>query len=397
VLNEDQEIAAATDNQIRFYQGGGGNNKPQPGSKSGWEVCSPENAPRFSAVGYFFAKKLRSELKSPVGTIVLAAGGRPAEWFTPERMMTGDVDFQAQKIQAQAVRDELGAKGAADKKAGADYKKELDKARSKGEKAPQKPTNQLTAEETSRLSESSIILDFGFIYERDIHPVAPFPIKGFLWYQGESNATRGDKYAALMSRLIQGWREDWGRQLPFVIVALAGYGKPEPWTPRQGSYPLVREAMIKVTETVPNVGVISAIDAGEADNIHPLDKKPVGERAALWALNHVYGRKVVSDGPKFGKTVFSEDKAEVSFLENADGLTLKSPGGFELAGVDQKFFPAKAEFKGNALEITAPGVKNPVALRYAFLNFPECTVYNGAGLPALPFRTDDWPVKSTTP
>ena len=401
VLNEDQEVAAATDSKIRFYQGGGGNNKPQPGAQSGWVICSPETAPHFSAVGYFFAQKLRAELKLPVGMIVLAAGGRPAEWFTPERMMAGDADFQAQKIKAKAVRDELGVKGDADKRAAGDYKKKLTEARSKGGKAPPKPADQLTAEQSKRLGEVGVILDFGFIYERDIHPVASFPVKGFIWYQGESNATRGERYAGLMSKLIQGWREDWGQLLPFIMVALAGYqnGAPSPvvMSAKGESYPLVREAMIKVSETVSNVGVISAVDVGEAANIHPLNKKPVGERAALWALNHVYGQKVVAEGPKFGQVEFLAGKAVVYFTANADGLALKSPGGFELAGADRKFFPAKAALKGGALEVIAAEVGKPVALRYAFLNFPECTIYNGAGLPALPFRADDWPVNPIVP
>lgn len=399
VPNADQEVAAATDSEIRFYRGGGGNNAPLPGSKSGWEVCTPENAPHFSAVGYFFARKLRSELKTPVGIMPLAAGGRPAEWFIPERMMAGDADFQAQKIKAKAVRDELGAKAAADKKAWADFKKQADDAKRKGEKPPPRPVYQLTAEEAARFGECGLILDFGFIYERDIHPLAPFPIKGCVWYQGEANAKQGDQYAPLLIKLIESWREDWGKPLPFLVVALAGWGKPEPWTSgnQGGSFPLVREAGIRVAEALPQVGVISAVDVGESANIHPLNKKPVGERAALWALNHVYGRPVVSDGPKFGKVDFSSGKAIVAFAANSDGLMLKSPGGFELAGADRKFFTATAVLQGETLEVTALEVAKPVALRYAFLNFPECTVYNEAGLPALPFRTDDWPVKPVAP
>ena len=134
-------------------------------------------------------------------------------------------------------------------------------------------------------------------------------------------------------------------------------------------------------------------DVGEARDIHPLNKRPVGERAALWALNHVYEQKVVSAGPGFAKVTFADGKATVAFIKDAEGLALRGPGGFELAGEDRKFFPAKAELKGTSIEVTAAEVSKPVALRYAFLNFPECTIYNGAGLPALPFRTDDWPVR----
>ena len=160
---------------------------------------------------------------------------------------------------------------------------------------------------------------------------------------------------------------------------------------------MVREAMIKVSERVPGVGVISAVDVGEAGNIHPLNKKPVGQRAALWALNHVYGQKVVSEGPGFGNVDFSNGKAVVPLTGSKEGVVLKSAGGFELADASRRFYPAKAELKGETLEVIAPEVAKPVALRYAFLNFPECTVYNGAGLPAMPFRTDDWPVNPGEP
>jgi len=393
VLNGEAEAAAAADDQIRFYQGGGNNSKPQTITKDTWAVCSPESAARFSAVGFFFAKKLRSQQKVPVGLICLAAGGRPAEWFVPERMMEKDADFQAQKACALALKDQLGAKAAADKEAAGEYRKVLTEARSKGTKAPPRSPDQLTKEEAAKLNEAGLYLDFGFLYRRDMQALNPVPLAGFIWYQGESNATRGEQYAALMTKLIQGWREDWGgKPMPLIMVALAGYqcGVPTPtvMTDKGVSWPLVREAMIKVSETVPNVGVVSAVDVGDPTNIHPPNKKPVGERAALWALNHVYGHKVISEGPKFGKIDLSSGKAVVAFAANAEGLMLKSSGGFELAGEDRKFVPAKAELKGATLEVSTPAVSNPVALRYAFLNFPECTVYNGAGLPALPFRTD---------
>ena len=402
VLNGEAEVAAAADDQIRFYQGGGNNSKPQTATKESWAVCTPESAAHFSAVGFFFAKKLRSEHKVPVGLICLAAGGRPAEWFVPERMMEKDAEFQARKAEAQALKDKLGAKAEADKKASSEYRKILMAARAKKEKAPPAPTNQLTQAEAAQLNDAGLYLDFGFLYRRDMQALNPVPLAGFIWYQGESNATRGERYAVLMTKLIKGWREDWGgKPLPIIMVLLAGYqageAAPTAVTAKGVSYPLVREATIKVSETVPNAGVVSAVDVGEATNIHPANKKPVGERAALWALNHVYGQKVVSEGPKFGKVEFSAGKAVVHFTANAEGLTLKSPGGFELAGENRKFVPAQAALKGGALEVMAAEVGNPVALRYAFLIFPECTIYNGAGLPALPFRTDDWPVKPVAP
>jgi hypothetical protein len=142
---------------------------------------------------------------------------------------------------------------------------------------------------------------------------------------------------------------------------------------------------------LPHVGVISATDLGSG-NIHPPNKKPVGERAALWALHHTYGQNIISEGPGFGKVEFTAGKAVVPVTTNKDGLVLKSPKGFELAGENQNFYPANAVLQGDTIVVTSPQVPTPVALRYAFFNSPKCTVYNNAGLPALPFRTDDWPV-----
>jgi len=393
VTNGEAEAAAATDTQIRFYEGGGNNSSPPKTVKETWAVCSPESAARFSAVGYFFAKKLRSARNVPVGLICLAAGGRPAEWFVPERVMDKDAEFQSNKAAALAVKAQLGAKADADKKAGLEQRKLVLEARSKRAKTPPQAPNQLTPEEAAKMSAAQVYLDFGFLYRRDMQALNPLPLAGFIWYQGESNATRGEKYAALMTKLINGWREDWGgKPRPLIMVALAGFGQPIVSSAKGESWPLVREAMIKMAASVPNVGVVSAVDVGDATNIHPANKKPVGERAALWALNHVYKQPVVAEGPGFGKVEFAAGKALVNLTTNKDGLVLKSPGGFELAGADRKFVPAKAELLGDKLTVTAPEVSQPVALRYAFLNFPECTVYNGAGLPAMPFRTDDWPV-----
>ena len=381
VTDADKEVAAATDSQIRLFTG------------RNWVVCSPETAPEFSGTAYFFAKRLRSELKVPVGLLVSASGGTAAELWTPSQTLEGDPEFAKLKAKASAIKEEFGARYLEDQKAAAAWKKQVEDAKQKGQKIPTAPVPQLTPEQTFLVSDSAPILSEGGLYKAKIRPLAPFNIKGAVWYQGESNARRGEVYHLLMTNLIRGWREDWKKPFPFVMVGLAGFGKPEAWTPNQGSYPLLREAQIETAKMLPNVGVVSALDVGHATNIHPPDKQSVGERAALWALKNVYGRReIVAGGPKFGAVTFGKGKAEVIFEEDASGLVLKSAQGFELAGADRKFVPAKAELKGGRIEVSAPGVEEPEALRYAFLNFPECTVYNGAGLPALPFRTDKWTV-----
>lgn len=380
VLDADKETAAATDGTIRLFQAG-----------KGWRVCSPETVPEFSGTAYFFARHLRAELKSPVGVLLAVAGGTAAERWTPARVLESDASFQSLKLKAKTLNED--PRLAEDRKAMEAWKKEVEAAKSAGTQAPAAPKLQLTPEQNFAAQDSAPVLTTGSLYENNIRPLAPFNIKGAVWYQGESNARRGELYASLMGHLIGGWREDWGTPFPFVVVTLAGFGKPEPWTPNQGSYALMREAQIQVARDVPGVGVVSATDVGEASNIHPPNKQAVGARAALWALNHVYKRNTVSEGPVFGEVTFSPGKAVVPVLKSGDGLHLKGPGGFELAGIDHNFVPATAELKGSEIEVRALGVEHPTSLRYAFRNFPECTVYNGAGLPALPFRTDRRPVE----
>ncbi len=381
VVDAEKEIAAATDSNIRVFNG------------KIWMVSSPENAPQFSGTAYFFARQLRSELKVPVGVLVSASGGTAAELWTPPSALKDDAQFAALTAKATAIRDEFGERFASDQTAVAAWKKQVEEARSKGEKPPSTPLSSLTPEQAFAVSDSAPVLKVGALYSSKIQPLAPFNIKGAVWYQGESNARRGEFYTALMASLIKGWRQDWDRSFPFVIVGLAGFGKPEPWTPNQGSYALLREAQIRTAETVQGVGVISALDLGQPSNIHPPNKQDVGRRAALWALHHVYSKQtIVPEGPKFPQVIFTNGKASVHFKDHADGLVLKASDGFELAGDDHKFVAANATLRNNAIEVSAPGVDAPVALRYAFQNFPVNSVYNGAGLPALPFRTDNWPL-----
>jgi sialate O-acetylesterase len=380
-LHADEEVASATDSQIRVYQAG-----------KGWRVCSPQTAPEFSATAYFFARQLREQLKAPVGLLIAASGGTAAEPWAPLRTLEGDPVFDGLKAKATALKEEFGPRLLEDQAALAAWKKQVEHARAAGEQPPAMPEPQLTPEQSFAVSDSAPLLRAGSLYENNIRPLAPFNIKGALWYQGESNARRGEVYASVMGHLIEGWREDWGKPFPFVLVTLAGFGKPEAWTPTQGSYPLVREAQIRVAQQVPGAGVVCAVDVGDATNIHPPNKQAVGRRAALWALKNVYERPLVPAGPVFGEVVFSAEKAEVPVKENGEGLMLKGPEGFELAGADGQFYPAQAVLRGSSIVVTAPGVTRPSALRYAFQNMPACTVYNGAGLPALPFRTDRWSV-----
>ncbi len=383
VLNADEEVAQATDSEIRLFRPG-----------EGWMVCSPQAAPAFSGTAYFFARRLRSELKAPVGLILAAMGVASVEQWTPGCSFEGDPAFEASKAKAAAFGDEWGQAFTEHQKAMNLWRKEAEKAKAAGQPEPPRPDSPLSPGQMLLLRDSRPFLEAGQLFERRIRPLIPLSVKGVLWYHGETDARRSEFYGNTLQRLIRGWRQEWGRALPFGLVTLAGVGGAEPWAPFRGSFALIREAQIEAAQKIPEVRVISATDLGlKSYTTYPPNKQAVGERSALWALAHVYGRKSVADGPKFGEIGFAPGKAWVELRENAEGLRLTGPGGFELAGADRKFIPAKAQINEGRIELTAPGLEKPEALRYAFGNFPECTVYNGAGLPALPFRTDRWPVQ----
>lgn len=395
VPDGEKVIAESTDDQIRFFvEESKASPQPQSRPVGSWRVLSPETAPYISAVACFFVKQIRSELKIPAGAIVSAVGATPAEAWTPARDYFSDPQLAEVKNKVTAVKAEVVPQMKEDWKAIAAWKQQVDEAKAKGTQPPPQPPSAVPADKAALIRILSPITAPGGLYNGKIHPLAPFNIRGAVWYQGENNAPRGEYYAATMKRLISGWREDWDKPFPFVMVALAGWGPALPWNDKQdGSFATVREAQIKVADLLPDCGVISAVDVGNQGSIHPRDKRPVGQRAALWALQRVYAKNIRGTGPVIKKVDFASGKAVVTIGGDRDGLMLKTPGGFELAGEDRNFVTAKAEIKGEAVEVSAPGVEKPVALRYAFLNFPECTLYNSAGLPALPFRTDDWPIR----
>ena len=393
VLNQEQEIAAANDDQLRvFTDSSNGSGVPQTRSKGSWQVTSPQTVPRFSATAYFFARELRQTLKRPVGMIVSAVGGTAAEPWTPPTALAKDPGYLALKAKVEALDREFGPRLSADQKADAAWKLAADAAKAAGKPAPPRPVGSLSEEERNRLRDLAPVLKLGNLYHGKIHPLAPYTIAGAVWYQGESNARRGEAYALTMTGLITGWRADWGKPFPFVFVALAGFDGAKAITSHMGSFPLIREAAIQVSTTLPGVGVVSAADVGNAGNIHPPNKQAVGKRAGLWALEHVYQQPVTGSGPGAPAVVFTAGQATVTWTKDQKGLRLTGPGGFELAGADQQFVAAQAVLQDGIVTVTAPGVTTPVALRYAFLNHPTCTVYNGADLPALPFRTDSWPL-----
>jgi sialate O-acetylesterase len=225
-----------------------------------------------------------------------------------------------------------------------------------------------------------------------IHPLVPYGIQGAIWYQGESNAGRAHQYQTLFSAMIQDWRAAWGgRDFPFVLVQLANF-TPRLEQPADSDWAELREAQTMATQ-LPNVGMAVIIDIGEAADIHPKNKQDVGARLAAWALANTYKRDVPSSGPMYAGNTVEQGKIRITFTHADSGLVKvgEKLTGFAIAGADKKFVWANAVVDGDTLLVSSPEVPSPVAVRYGWANNPACNLYSRAGLPASPFRTDDWP------
>lgn len=228
------------------------------------------------------------------------------------------------------------------------------------------------------------------IYNAMINPILPFTIKGVIWYQGESNADRPYEYERLFPLLINDWRSKWHEgNFPFYFVQIAAYSASD--QPPAADWPALREAQLK-TLSVPNTSMAVTIDIGDYYRIHPQNKQEVGRRLALIARAKTYGENVVYSGPLYQSQKINGDKIELSFSETNDGLVARGDTlkGFTIAGNDKIFHPANVMISGDKVIVSCPGVPHPVAVRYGWANFPACNLYNGAGLPASPFKTDDW-------
>jgi sialate O-acetylesterase len=222
-----------------------------------------------------------------------------------------------------------------------------------------------------------------------IAPLVPYGIKGAIWYQGESNESRPEQYERLLPVLIQGWRKQFGYDFSFHIVQLAGFRAPDD-QPKSDQWPRLREAQMKTAQSVDKTGIAVAIDIGDAGDIHPKNKQDVGLRLALTALAHDYGKKVPFAGPILKSARRDGERMVLQFDNAAGGLTLRGDADrvFAVAGADKEWVWANAEVKKDAVILTAPGVKQPVFVRYAWSNMPRASLYNDADLPAAPFRTD---------
>jgi sialate O-acetylesterase len=336
------------------------------GQRSGWKVADAKSAPGCSGAALYFARGLHAELKVPVGIVVSAVGGTRIESW----LRRGALDAATP---ASKYRDNMLA--------------EVEKGKAN---PPANPENKPASFIAGTPEWASARL--GGRHNGMIAPLARFPVRGFIWYQGEDNARDHAEYAKLLPALINDWRAMWGKPLPFLIVQLPSYNADK--KPDGTDWAAMREVQERVAKSVPNCGIAITLDNPDPGELHPKNKPSVGDRLARVALNQVYGlTKIVATGPTFVGMQLTGPRAVISFKDDGHGLVSTSGDGltgFQIAGADKKFVPADARIEGNNVIVSSAQVPEPVAVRYAWTNVPAVSLTNSAGLPAAPFRTDAW-------
>ena len=328
-------------NQLQYY-------KPAQ-----WEVCSPKTVRAFSAVAYYFGRRLQKELNMPIGLICNAVGGSPTEAWIDRRTLEYDFprilnNWRENDFIMDWVRQRAG--------------ENIAKATDKLQRHPYEPA---------------------YLFEAGILPLAQYPIKGVIWYQGESNAHNKEAHSKLFPLLVKSWRTEFGNsQLPFYYVQLSSINRP--------SWGWFRESQRRLMKVVPHSGMAVSYDYGHPTDVHPKNKQPIGERLAQWALGDTYGKKVLSSGPLFRSATFNGKAATVTFdyaqgMHSADGKTLR---GFELSNGNGIFYPATAEVLGEEVKVTSEEVSNPKAVRYGFSPVTDGNLVNEANLPASTFTSE---------
>ncbi len=392
----EEEIAAAKHPQLRMflpkenfviYEVAAPPASPAKDQAGSWFVCSPETVENFSACGYFFARELQEKLKVPVGIVTAAVGGTPVEAWTSLEPQQAEPslkplleDWQKRLTNYDAQRDHdtfMTAKAA--------WLKQRSTAVKAGQPAPKAPTPFKNLE----------VMRPAALFNGVIAPLIPYAVHGVIWYQGERNAAGPftGLYGRQLETLIQDWRRHWQSDLYFAWVQLP-HSLNEQKLPSEpkGWGVMVREGMRKAL-SVPNTGMAVTIELGDPKQGHPTNKADFAHRLALVALHDVYHQSEGGYcGPLFKACRTEGGKMVLSFT---NGAGLKAAAGdlkgFAMAGEDQKFVWATAEIVNDEVVVSAPKIDKPAAVRYGWASNPTCNLFNGAGLPASPFRTDDWP------
>ncbi|HCE42589.1 MAG TPA: sialate O-acetylesterase [Lentisphaeria bacterium] len=365
-MNYEKEQPVATWPKIRMMQ--------QAGK---WIVCSPESVGTFSAAAYFFGREIHKKTGMPVGLLNLSSGGTPIELWT---------SLEAQKAvpELKPLFESAGESAIASKE-------DAEQANS--------DRNQATEVEGKKAVAGQKVAP-GYLFNGRILPLVPYAIRGVIWYQGEANSytVNANLYGIQLATMIRDWRSRWGYDFAFISVQLPDIGSPQTEPVQTHGRVLVRDGVLK-SLSLPNTGMAVTIGTGEEKSNHPRNKQEAGRRLAQWALATVYEQKdVAGSGPLPESSKVVDGKVVVTFSHADGGLVAQGGGelkGFAIAGADMKWVWGKATIDGKTVVVSSPEVKAPVAVRYAWaLNPSSSNLYNGAGLPATPFRTDNEPLSN---
>ena len=357
--------------------------EPQDNMEAKWEICTPETVPGFSAILYLFGRDLHQRMKVPFGLIHTSWGGTPAQAWTSREALTRDAALMPLLGEWSKVLDAYPDSFAKYQKAMVEW----DKSPKDSTPAPRRPAMPMGPGHSHQPTG---------LYNAMIHPIVKYTIKGMLWYQGETNASRiqAPLYRRLFETMIQDWRKNWEQgDFPFLWVQLANYAKTGP------DWVIVQEAQANATE-LKATGMAVINDIGTPGDIHPTNKQDVAARLVRIARHVAYREDLVYSGPRFRQatteTATTGDRAariRVWFdsvgggLKARDGAAVK---GFEVAGDDKRFYPAEARIDGATVVAASPQVTQPVAVRYAWASNPDANLINAEGLPAGLFRSVDW-------
>lgn len=369
-----------------------GTQEPQTDFKGGWTACTPETVNSFSAVGYFFGRQLHQTLDVPVGLINNAWGGSACEAWVNRDVLAKDGKYEELLARWKAEEDNLP-------QALADYKDKFAKweiaakaAKDQGQQPPPAPQNP-----EARMRGNARPAN---IYNGALKPTIGYGIRGAIWYQGESNASRAYQYRDLFPLMIKNWRDEWQQgEFPFYWVQLADF-LGEQAEPVPSAWAELREAQTMTMSKLKNTGEAVIIDLGEGKDIHPRNKQDVAKRLARWALADVYKLPIVHRSPLYKSMEKQGNKIIVTLDHVGGGLApfdVNQLKGFAIAGEDKKFVWAQAKLVGpDKVEVWSDALQDPVAVRYAWADNPVCNLYSKEGLPVTPFRTDDWPGVTAT-
>lgn len=315
-----------------------------------WEVCDTRNTARFSAIGFAFGRMLADSLQVPVGLILNAVGGSPTEaWIDRKTLEFEFPDILQDWTKNDFIQDWVRERAALN----------IKQASNPLQRHPYEPC---------------------YLFEAGIQPLHRYPIKGIIWYQGESNAHNMEVHERLFPLLVNSWRQNWNAALPFYYVQLSSIDRPS-WT-------WFRDSQRRLAQTVSNTGMAVSSDRGDSLNVHPTRKKEIGERLAHWALNKTYGHNVIPSGPLFRSATFTDNAAYITFdyakgLRTSDGDPIRT---FEIAEQEGLYYPAQAVVENGKVKVWNDQVTHPKLVRYGWQPFTRANLVNEAGMPASTFR-----------